>query len=327
MSKALPSIICLLSILLVLALSACGDDSSSPADSGPALDEGVSPATDGSTWPGDGIPDPVDTGAAPQGPKLSVAIQGTGTVQSNPPGIQCPGTCEAFFNDGTQVTLSTAPAMGWSFAYWAGDCSGSGNCTLVMSSNRSVGAAFKLIDPPWDPAVGDDDCLNAWGTGGSGLSHCDAVLDDYVVVNKSKRNLALCNAGILVSSFRAGLGFTPVGDKVETGDGKTPEGVFYISRLHPTSSYYKAFVVSYPDKEDAARGLADGLITQSEKDQIDAAQNSCTEPPATALGSLIEIHGNGGTADWTWGCVAIEDSEIDLLWSVLDVRDTVVILP
>jgi hypothetical protein len=180
-------------------------------------------------------------------------------------------------------------------------------------------------EPTWDPSVGVGDCADAWS---AGLSGCDTVPDNYVVVNKTNRNLALCDSGNHVLNFNIGLGFAPLGDKNQEGDGKTPNGVFYIPRLVPQSSYYKAFLLSYPDTADAARGLSDSLISQAQHDEIVAAQNGCTEPPQfTPLGGLIEIHGNGGGQDWTFGCIAVEDSEVDQLWNVLGVGDTIVVLP
>lgn len=174
----------------------------------------------------------------------------------------------------------------------------------------------------------DDGCASAWGVAGSGLSPCDTVKDSYVVVRKSARTMTLCLEGSAVASFRTGLGFAPVGDKEREGDGKTPEGVFYIPRLVPQSSFYKAFLLSYPDADDAARGRAAGLITSSQRDAIVAAQGACTEPPqTTGLGGLIEIHGNGGSSDWTAGCMAIDNDEVDQLWDVLGVSDTIVVLP
>jgi hypothetical protein len=182
--------------------------------------------------------------------------------------------------------------------------------------------------PTWNSSFGAGDCMAAWGTNGSGLSTCDTTKDDYVVVRKSARNVALCNRGALVANFEGGLGFAPIGDKEREGDGKTPEGVFYVTSLLPNSSYYKAFLISYPDKADATRGLSTGLISSTEKTAIDTAQNNCTTPPQTTqLGSYLELHGRGGTSDWTLGCVAIADTGVDQVWAVLGLRDTIVVLP
>jgi len=179
--------------------------------------------------------------------------------------------------------------------------------------------------PTWDNTVGPADCAAAWG---NGLSPCDSTPDDYIVVDKAARNLALCNQGSEVQSFNVGLGFTPTGDKTQQGDGKTPEGVFYIPRIVDPSQYYKAFLVSYPDSLDATRGVAAGLIDAATQTAIDSAQSGCTEPPQnTQLGGLIEVHGNGGGQDWTWGCIAVANAEIDTLMAALEVHDTIVILP
>ncbi|MBN1944365.1 MAG: L,D-transpeptidase family protein [Bradymonadales bacterium] len=179
--------------------------------------------------------------------------------------------------------------------------------------------------PAWDSSVSAADCAAVWA---AGLSPCDATPDDYIVVNKSARNLALCNQGSAVSSWEVGLGFTPAGDKRREGDGRTPEGVFYVARLVPTSSYYKAFLLSYPEIEDAERAYALGEISSTERTNIINAQNGCTEPPqTTALGGLVEIHGGGGTSDWTAGCIAISDGGIDALWAVIGLKETIVVLP
>jgi hypothetical protein len=184
--------------------------------------------------------------------------------------------------------------------------------------------------PPgrWDPSVGTADCAAAWGTAGEKLSACDKTKKDYVVVHKSKRNVALCSQGKLVKNYESGLGFAPTGTKMKQGDGKTPEGVFYVARLLPDSDYYKAFLFSYPTKADADRGLKDNLITQAERNQIYAAHDACQEPPQdTGLGGAIEIHGKGGGKDWTLGCVAMDDANVDALWAVIARGDTIVVVP
>ena len=178
---------------------------------------------------------------------------------------------------------------------------------------------------PWDPTVGAADCEQAFS---DGLHRCDATPDNYVVINKSARNVALCDSGEVLANFNVGLGFAPLGDKQREGDGKTPEGVFYIPRRLPNSQYYRAFLLSYPDAGDSSRGYSTGLIDADERNRIDAAQSACVEPPQhTGLGGLIEIHGFGGGADWTWGCAALGNDEIDQIWALVDVGDTVVVLP
>jgi uncharacterized repeat protein (TIGR02543 family) len=75
---------------------------------------------------------------------LSVAVGGAGSGTVTGSGINCPGACSKSYGDGTQVTLTAAPAAGSTFAGWAGDCAGtsSGSCTVTMSAARSVTANF-----------------------------------------------------------------------------------------------------------------------------------------------------------------------------------------
>ena len=78
----------------------------------------------------------------PQAWQLSVSLVGSGTVTSSPAGIDCGNTCNASFNEGTPVSLSTSPATNYTFSGWSGACAGSGACTVTMSQARSVTATF-----------------------------------------------------------------------------------------------------------------------------------------------------------------------------------------
>lgn len=201
------------------------------------------------------------------------------------------------------------------------DCTSSAMCRMAEGYACDTDSTCWPTPPP--PGVCD---LNG------GASDCSPYAaqasTDFVVVTKHLRRITLCQGATARGSYCVGLGSAPVGDKEREGDRRTPEGVFYIPRRLPTSQYYKAFLISYPDASDAARGLSQGIITQAEYNAIIAAQNARTEPPQnTGLGGLVEIHGNGSGADWTWGCVAADDTTIDVLWPVLGVGDTVVILP
>lgn len=73
---------------------------------------------------------------------LTVSVSGSGTVTSSPAGINCGGTCNATYNSGTSVTLTAAPAAGFSFSGWSGACTGTGACVLTMSAARAVTATF-----------------------------------------------------------------------------------------------------------------------------------------------------------------------------------------
>jgi murein L,D-transpeptidase YafK len=150
--------------------------------------------------------------------------------------------------------------------------------------------------------------------------------DPRIVVLKSKRQLILYSAGSLVRTYKVGLGLNPVDDKKRQGDRATPEGEFYIFDKNNKSAYYLSLGLSYPNIEDAERGLRDGLISRTQHDAIvKAIKRKATPPQNTALGGDIYIHGNGASSDWTWGCVALENEDMRELFDAVQVGTPVAI--
>lgn len=149
-----------------------------------------------------------------------------------------------------------------------------------------------------------------------------------VVVEKGARRLKLYAGGELVRVRRVVLGNEPVGDKVRQGDGRTPEGDFQICMKNERSKFYLSLGLTYPNAEDAERGLRDGIITSAEHKSIKRALDAGRCPPwDTALGGEIFIHGGGTSGDWTLGCVALENPEIKELFEALPAGTPVRILP
>ncbi len=149
-----------------------------------------------------------------------------------------------------------------------------------------------------------------------------------IVVYKAARKLEFYSDQKLLRTYRVGLGFNPVADKKQEGDGATPEGEFYIFVKNPKSAYYLSLGLSYPNAEDADRGLRDSLINKTQRDTIvEAIRKKAAPPQYTKLGGLIYIHGNGAANDWTWGCVALENADIKELYDCVDVGTPVTILP
>ncbi|HEX6730960.1 MAG TPA: L,D-transpeptidase [Pyrinomonadaceae bacterium] len=149
-----------------------------------------------------------------------------------------------------------------------------------------------------------------------------------IMVHKAARKLELYSGEALLRTYRIGLGFSPVADKKQEGDGATPEGDFYVFVKNNRSAYYLSLGVSYPNVEDAERGLRDGLINRSQYNAIVRATKNETAPPQyTKLGGLIYIHGHGARSDWTWGCVALENEDIKELFDAVGVGTQVTILP
>ena len=149
-----------------------------------------------------------------------------------------------------------------------------------------------------------------------------------IVVSKKERKLEFYSDQTLLRTYRIGLGFSPDADKQREGDGATPEGDFYVFVKNNKSAYYLSLGISYPNAEDAARGLRDGLITKAQHDSIVEATRKKVGPPQyTKLGGLIYIHGHGAKSDWTLGCVALENADIKELYDAVSVGTPVTIKP
>ena len=149
-----------------------------------------------------------------------------------------------------------------------------------------------------------------------------------ILVEKEARRLVFYRDGVEIRRFRVGLGFSPVGNKEKEGDGKTPEGTCRVCMKNPGSRFHLSLGVSYPNASDADRAFAAGTITRGQRDGIRAADRGrgCT-PWGTPLGGQIFIHGSGSSSDWTLGCVALDDPDIEFLYEACPVGTTVEIRP
>lgn len=134
-----------------------------------------------------------------------------------------------------------------------------------------------------------------------------------VLVKKGQRKMYLISGQTVLKSYDIGLGFQPVGSKQYEGDGRTPEGVYYIDRHNPNSRYHLSLGISYPSPEDRARAEGVGLRP----------------------GGDIMIHGLGPEGrslikqrkDWTAGCIAVKDEEIEDIFAMLRPGVPVLIYP
>ena len=124
-----------------------------------------------------------------------------------------------------------------------------------------------------------------------------------IVVNKSARQMLLFSGNTVLKSYNFGLGFAPQGHKQFSGDGKTPEGLYYIDRRNPNSRYHLSIGVSYPNPVDSAYAAALGQ----------------------QAGGDIFIHGQAAEGkalsrvkrDWTAGCIAVTDAEMEEIYSMI----------
>lgn len=147
-------------------------------------------------------------------------------------------------------------------------------------------------------------------------------------VFKSARCLELWVDGALAHTFAVALGRAPVGQKEREGDGRTPEGTFYVCTRNAQSRFHRFLGLSYPNAPAAARGLAEGRLLPADHAAIlDALARGVRPPWDTPLGGQIGIHGHGTDGDWTAGCVALADADMDVLWEVCPLGTPVVITP
>ncbi len=161
-----------------------------------------------------------------------------------------------------------------------------------------------------------------------GPAKMENLNEPRIVVRKAARTLELLDGDRVVKTYKIGLGFAPEGDKERSGDGRTPEGEFYVFVKNDKSKYFRSLGVSYPSDEDALRGLAAGLITPDEHDSILTAISGKKMPPQkTELGGEIYVHGGGSSKDWTWGCIALEDEEMGELFDAVPATTRITILP
>jgi murein L,D-transpeptidase YafK len=149
-----------------------------------------------------------------------------------------------------------------------------------------------------------------------------------IEVHKARRELLLFSGETLVGTFPVGLGFQPSGSKTRQGDGATPEGEYFVCVKNPQSRYFLSLGLNYPNASDAAAALAAGLITTPEQQRIARAEQRGTCPPwGTPLGGEIFIHGRGAAADWTLGCVALNDPDMERLFHAVKIGTRVEIKP
>ena len=136
---------------------------------------------------------------------------------------------------------------------------------------------------------------------------------DLILIEKSARRMTVFRDGQAVRTYKIALGFAPAGDKLQQGDGKTPEGKFTITRRNPNSKYHLSLGIDYPQADDIARAKAAGL---------DPGGDIFIHGQPNGFGKLATI-----PTDWTAGCIAVSDAEIEELWRVVQTGTTVEIKP
>lgn len=138
---------------------------------------------------------------------------------------------------------------------------------------------------------------------------------DLVRVIKSERKLQLLSEGAVLYEFKVSLGSNPEGHKLQEGDEKTPEGLYRLDYKKADSSFYKAFHISYPNAQDLAAAKSRGL---------NPGNNIMIHGQKNGWGWLSSVSQD---FDWTKGCIALRDSEIDIMWKLVREGTAVEISP
>jgi murein L,D-transpeptidase YafK len=138
---------------------------------------------------------------------------------------------------------------------------------------------------------------------------------DSMVLDKSDRRLTLYYRGMAVRQYRVALGKNPVGDKLGRGDGRTPEGLYFIEGRNPQSRYHLALRISYPDAQHRARAAQRGVAPGG-----DIMIHGLPD----AFASVGALHRQ---QDWTEGCIAVTNDEIEEIWRAVPNGARILIRP
>jgi hypothetical protein len=165
-------------------------------------------------------------------------------------------------------------------------------------------------------------------------AHAWSASQRCLVVDKARREMVLFKDGRKIAAYPVSLGVDPVSDKRRAHDFATPEGQYFISYIKDPSQYHRTLGISYPNQADAEKALTGGIISEAEYAKIlDAVRRSRPGPCGTGLGCGIAIHGGGvlrrfGESmerDWTEGCVALDNGDMDRLFAFCRPGDAVLI--
>ena len=149
-----------------------------------------------------------------------------------------------------------------------------------------------------------------------------------IVIEKARRSLALMDGGSVLFTCRIALGRDPLGAKRMQGDGRTPEGQYTICLVKEQGKYGRSLGLSYPNPQDAALAFTEGRIDERTLCNIQAAHAENRRPPwGSPLGGEIYIHEGGSQHDWTQGCIALDEQDMDQLFPYWMQISAVRILP
>jgi len=158
-----------------------------------------------------------------------------------------------------------------------------------------------------------------------------------LIIVRSDHELIVKKDGMTLRTFKVAFGSGGKKAKLREGDHTTPKGQYSISRMRDSDRFHLFFQINYPNMNDAKRGLKSHLITRPQyREILDAHAFERLPPQNTALGGAIGIHGIGHEtqdkleihqiADWTQGCIAMRNDEVEELSRYINVGTQVTII-
>jgi murein L,D-transpeptidase YafK len=169
----------------------------------------------------------------------------------------------------------------------------------MLSALLLTAIAFVPLDTPTVILAGAPSALSP---AASAMARRRDFTADSMVLDKSDRRLTLFYRGRRVRAYDVALGSNPVGDKIRRGDGRTPEGLYYIETRNPESKYHLSLRISYPNDADRARAVKRG---------VPAGGDIMIHGLPRAFATVGALHRQ---QDWTEGCVAVTNDEIEEIW-------------
>ncbi|RZJ63924.1 MAG: hypothetical protein EOO47_27685 [Flavobacterium sp.] len=188
------------------------------------------------------------------------------------------------------------------------------NHEAIIFRDRNVWRLHRLNDASQDSLKKDDyalssrerwdawrnpDTITSWKLKLNNIKHTLSQAD-HILVLKSKRRMIISRKGKQVTTFKINMGFKPTGNKVADGDGRTPEGIYYLDNKYERGDkFHKSFLINYPNANDKLLAKQRGV----------------------KVGFGISIHGTPAkkinSKDWTAGCIALQNDDIDSLFNLV----------
>lgn len=140
---------------------------------------------------------------------------------------------------------------------------------------------------------------------------------DVIIVEKSRNKMYLIDDGEVLKEYKVSLGQNPIGDKLQRGDLRTPEGAYHINYKNNQSKFYRSLSISYPNNTDVMEAAMMG-VDPGDAIVIHGLPNGMRDN---------DIKGELYPLNWTQGCIAVKNKEMDEIWRLVELNTPIEIRP